>query len=99
MLPNVICRVSEERFWRNYFYRVSLVRQSALDGSAASPAVLAYSKDMSHEKNFLPVIQKDGVDETSVGEDSESISQGAGEVRAERIEDIQGIVGSATQGS
>lgn len=33
MLPFVIfcilCSIKEDRFWRNYFYRVSLIKQSA----------------------------------------------------------------------
>ena len=39
----LIFRVKEERFWRNYFYRVSLIKQSTQLSSLADQGVLKYT--------------------------------------------------------
>ena len=48
MLVSFICRVNEETFWRNYFYRVSLIKQDPnFTTAAANNAVGTWSSSSS----------------------------------------------------
>lgn len=66
LLPVIYFRVKEEVFWRNYFYRVSLIKQSAqLTALAAHQAAERREvgntgtnpEDVQNGKSVVPVIK------------------------------------------
>ncbi|MCP9260303.1 hypothetical protein DINM_003668 [Dirofilaria immitis] len=68
--------LNEERFWRNYFYRISLVRQAALGESSLSVAeVPVFSRAIEKEESLKSCDPKDNVQEQKVEENEDKVSK------------------------
>ncbi|KAM3720796.1 Synapse-associated protein [Dirofilaria immitis] len=69
-------KLNEERFWRNYFYRISLVRQAALGESSLSVAeVPVFSRAIEKEESLKSCDPKDNVQEQKVEENEDKVSK------------------------
>jgi hypothetical protein len=72
MCQNKACSVSEEHFWRNYFYRVSLiVRQSTTavssDNASGNDEQRGIDDASSFEDDTLPTVTEAELDQVGVG--------------------------------
>lgn len=104
MLSFKIYRLSEERFWRNYFYRVSLVHQSALGEQSLSVAENPIcSKNVSEEKPGRPDgngHEKDETDAAVINNKAQrEVDADDAEANDEKLKEIRKAVANAAQTS
>lgn len=110
---NVFYRLNEERFWRNYFYRVSLVRQAALGKNCSPVAEVPVSskaieqegsvkssglEDKGAQEEKVVVIKGNKIPKTSTKEQNETENEDS-EAKNKKLDEIRENITSATQES
>lgn len=86
--------MNEERFWRNYFYRVSLVRQSALGDKTDDEAFI--SKEVGQDEKAEASSKQDSTEEC---EETEVDSCESSTERNQKLKTIRDTVAEATLSS
>ncbi|VIO96280.1 Uncharacterized protein BM_BM2244 [Brugia malayi] len=104
-------KLNEKRFWRNYFYRVSLVRQAALgENCSPVPEVPVSSKSVEQDENVksssledkeaeekkLEINKRDELSKTSTKEQNETENEDS-ETKNKKLNEIRENIANATQ--
>lgn len=76
-------RLNEERFWRNYFYRVSLVRQAALGESYLRSVKVPISSNVVEQEES---VKSSGFEDKEAQEEKPKINRG-GEISKTSMEE------------